>query len=199
MDGLRGNGICRQWLGRLLIRWRIRRWWQFWRFAWLLRGVYRVCFFFSVFCLCFDYPFTMASQSSTSLRSPCPTSLKIYTKLSNILPTLVWLATIILGRDIALAISAIYWRWISLPPPKTFSRYWDFSLPSAEVHPTTISKYNTALQIGLIGTTTALPLISWDIGVAMTGFQWVVFVCFSYALCLCFHLMVGCKSWEGDS
>ncbi|RAL62295.1 hypothetical protein DID88_004861 [Monilinia fructigena] len=86
----------------------------------------------------------------------------------------IWLATIILGRDIALAISAIYWRWISLPPPKTFSRYWDFSLPSAEVHPTTISKYNTALQLGLIGATTALPLISWDLGVAMTGFQYLV-------------------------
>ncbi|TGO27743.1 hypothetical protein BPAE_0037g00260 [Botrytis paeoniae] len=86
----------------------------------------------------------------------------------------VWLATIILGRDIGLAISAIYWRWISLPPPKTFSRYWDFSLPSAEVHPTTISKYNTALQLGLIGATTALPLITWDVGIAMTGFQYLV-------------------------
>jgi cardiolipin synthase len=53
---------------------------------------------------------------------------------------LVWLATIILGRDIGLGITAIYYRYISLPPPKTFSRYWDFSLPSAEVHPTTISK-----------------------------------------------------------
>ncbi|TGO88489.1 hypothetical protein BPOR_0159g00040 [Botrytis porri] len=86
----------------------------------------------------------------------------------------VWLATIILGRDIGLAISAIYWRWISLPPPKTFSRYWDFSLPSAEVHPTTISKYNTALQLGLIGATTALPLITWDVGIAMTGLKYLV-------------------------
>lgn len=52
----------------------------------------------------------------------------------------VWLAGIILGRDVGLAISAIYFRWISLPPPKTMARYWDFSLPSAEVRPTTISK-----------------------------------------------------------
>lgn len=52
----------------------------------------------------------------------------------------VWLAVIILGRDVGLAISAIYFRWISLPPPKTMARYWDFSLPSAEVYPTTISK-----------------------------------------------------------
>ena len=52
-----------------------------------------------------------------------------------------------------LGIAAIYYRWISLPPPKTFARYWDFSLPSAEVRPTTISKYNTALQLALIGAT----------------------------------------------
>jgi len=73
--------------------------------------------------------------------------------------SLVWLAVIILGRDVGLAISAIYYRWISLPPPKTFTRYWDFSLPSAEVRPTTISKYNTALQLALMGMTTVAPVI----------------------------------------
>jgi len=52
----------------------------------------------------------------------------------------VWLAVIILGRDFGLGIAAIYYRYISLPPPKTFMRFWDFSLPSAEVHPTQISK-----------------------------------------------------------
>jgi len=86
----------------------------------------------------------------------------------------VWLAVIILGRDVALGIAAIYYRWISLPPPKTFSRYWDFSLPSAEVHPTTISKYNTALQLALIGATTALPLITVDVGTAMMAMQYLV-------------------------
>jgi cardiolipin synthase len=83
----------------------------------------------------------------------------------------VWLAGIILGRDVGLGIAAIYYRWISLPPPKTFSRYWDFSLPSAEVHPTTISKYNTALQLALIGATTALRLVSVDVSSAMTAMQ----------------------------
>lgn len=71
---------------------------------------------------------------------------------------LVWLAAIILGRDVGLGIAAIYYRWISLPPPKTFTRYWDFSLPSAEVRPTTISKYNTALQLALMGLATASPV-----------------------------------------
>ncbi|KAG6365305.1 hypothetical protein INS49_006914 [Diaporthe citri] len=83
----------------------------------------------------------------------------------------VWLAVIILGRDVALAISAIYFRWISLPPPKTFMRYWDFSLPSAEVHPTTISKYNTFLQLALMGLTTMAPLVPVVSGTPLTVMQ----------------------------
>lgn len=86
----------------------------------------------------------------------------------------VWLATIILGRDVGLAIMAIYYRWISLPPPKTLARYWDFSLPSAEVRPSQISKYNTALQLVLIGATTAIPLVTADISIAMTTMQYLV-------------------------
>ncbi|KAI0413719.1 CDP-alcohol phosphatidyltransferase-domain-containing protein [Xylaria grammica] len=86
----------------------------------------------------------------------------------------VWLATIILGRDVGLGISAIYYRWISLPPPKTFMRYWDFSLPSAEVRPTTISKYNTFLQLGLMGATMVTPVITADVSSAMTVLQYLV-------------------------
>ncbi|KAK9466421.1 CDP-alcohol phosphatidyltransferase-domain-containing protein [Lipomyces arxii] len=71
----------------------------------------------------------------------------------------IWVGTIIIGRDVLLGLSAIYYRYISLPPPKTMQRYWDFSIPSAEVHPTTISKYNTALQMGLITVSLMKPLI----------------------------------------
>ncbi|KAL4898567.1 phosphatidyl synthase [Aspergillus ambiguus] len=94
----------------------------------------------------------------------------------------VWLAVIILGRDVGLAISAIYYRWISLPPPKTMARYWDFSLPSAEVKPTTVSKVNTALQLLLVGSAIALPVVpesildAWSLREAMTGFQYLVAV-----------------------
>ncbi|KAF2738516.1 hypothetical protein EJ04DRAFT_549748 [Polyplosphaeria fusca] len=69
------------------------------------------------------------------------------------------LATLILGRDVSLAIAAIYYRYASLPAPKTFARYWDFSLPSAEVHPTTMSKLNTFLQLLLIGVTMGVGLL----------------------------------------
>ena len=98
--------------------------------------------------------------------------------ITSLMTTTVWLAIIILSRDILLGIAAIYYRYISLPPPKTFSRYWDFSLPSAEVHPTGISKVNTALQLGLIGWTVGMPLltgIGWGAGTgvetALLGMQ----------------------------
>ncbi|KAI9469114.1 MAG: CDP-alcohol phosphatidyltransferase-domain-containing protein [Benjaminiella poitrasii] len=61
------------------------------------------------------------------------------------------LATVILGRDAGLIISAFYYRYISLPEPKTIARYFDGSIPSAEVKPTQISKLNTALQLVLMG------------------------------------------------
>lgn len=89
----------------------------------------------------------------------------------------VWLAVIILGRDIGLAISAFYYRWISLPPPKTMARYWDFSLPSAEVKPSEISKINTVLQVVLVGSAIPLPVVpetiinAWHLSEAMTGLQ----------------------------
>ncbi|KAG6042175.1 hypothetical protein E4U41_003921 [Claviceps citrina] len=88
----------------------------------------------------------------------------------------LWLATIILGRDVGLGIAAVYYRWISLPQPKTFRRYWDFSLPSAEVRPTTISKYNTFLQLGLVGLTTAAPLLHADISLVLATLQYTVAV-----------------------
>jgi len=67
------------------------------------------------------------------------------------------LAIVIIGRDVLLSLSAFYIRYTSLPHPvcseswkiqffsqnnrqKTFARYWDFSIPSVEVHPTFISK-----------------------------------------------------------
>jgi cardiolipin synthase len=94
-----------------------------------------------------------------------------------------WLAVVIIGRDVALACSAIYFRWISLPQPKTWRRYWDFSLPSAEVRPTEISKINTLLQLLLIGSAMALPVLresapmlveAWNLGGVLDGWGYLV-------------------------
>ncbi|VBB86888.1 Putative cardiolipin synthetase [Podospora comata] len=101
------------------------------------------------------------------------TVLVVALGMKGLLP--VWLAVLILGRDVALAISAIYYRWISLPPPKTMARYWDFSLPSAEVRPTLISKFNTFLQLGLMGLTTVAPVVTAvDFSQSLTVLQYIV-------------------------
>jgi len=101
--------------------------------------------------------------------------------MTTLVITLAWggllplpLAVLILGRDVALSLSAFYYRYISLPEPKTFKRYWDFSIPSAEVRPTQISKYNTALQLLLMGVTTVSPLITMDISVPLQTLQFIV-------------------------
>ncbi|ODV60284.1 cardiolipin synthase ASCRUDRAFT_76302 [Ascoidea rubescens DSM 1968] len=76
---------------------------------------------------------------------------------SNTIP--LYLAILILGRDGLLGLSAIYFRYISLPLPRTFLRFWDFSIPSAEVHPTTISKYNTFFQMLYIACCVVQPVV----------------------------------------
>ncbi|GAA6043801.1 hypothetical protein JCM8097_007717 [Rhodosporidiobolus ruineniae] len=100
------------------------------------------------------------------------TTLVVTLAMKGMLP--VPLAVIILGRDIALSISAFYIRYASLPPPKTFARYWDFSIPSASVHPTQISKYNTFLQLLLVGSTTVAPLLPFDVETPLMALQWIV-------------------------
>lgn len=72
------------------------------------------------------------------------------------------------------------------------ARYWDFSLPSAEVKPTEISKINTALQLLLVGSAIALPVLpetfldAWHLKEAMTGFQYVL-----YSFTPCFDISVA--------
>ena len=59
-------------------------------------------------------------------------------------------------------------------------RYWDFSLPSAEVRPTEISKINTLLQLCLVGCVMVLPVlpgwivVSGNLSGVVEGWMWMV-------------------------
>lgn len=108
-----------------------------------------------------------------------------------------YLATLILGRDASLALAAIYYRYASLPAPKTFLRYWDFSLPSAEVHPTTVSKYNTFLQLILIGSTLALPVVT--IGGQYAGLLQISDAVLHQGMTYFQWLVAGTTAWSGLS
>ncbi|KAK6098289.1 hypothetical protein MT418_002333 [Batrachochytrium dendrobatidis] len=70
-----------------------------------------------------------------------------------------YLASLIIFRDIALVAATAFYRYISLSPPKTIARYFDVSLPSAEVHPPLISKINTFLQLALMAASISMPII----------------------------------------
>lgn len=65
------------------------------------------------------------------------------------------IALVILGRDVSLGFSALYFRYASMKERYkkiSWSSYWDFfHYPSAEVKPTQISKYNTFFQMIYLG------------------------------------------------
>lgn len=86
----------------------------------------------------------------------------------------LFVASIIIGRDVMLGVMAVYYRFVSLPPPRTFLRYWDFLIPSASVHPTRLSKWNTGLQMVYIGTLVMKPAVELVLGDAgwVEGFHW---------------------------
>ncbi|KIJ65529.1 hypothetical protein HYDPIDRAFT_110630 [Hydnomerulius pinastri MD-312] len=100
------------------------------------------------------------------------TTLTVTLAMKGLLP--IWIAAVIIGRDVLLSLSAFYIRYTSLPAPKTFQRYWDFSIPSAEVRPTTISKFNTAAQLALMFATTVAPIAPAYLGVYLPEMQILV-------------------------
>ncbi|KAI9352621.1 CDP-alcohol phosphatidyltransferase-domain-containing protein [Obelidium mucronatum] len=85
------------------------------------------------------------------------------------------LAALIIGRDVGLVAGTMVYRYNSLPAPKTWSRYWDVSLPSAEVKPPLISKANTFLQLVLMYASLAAPVYGIPIDyVALEALRWTV-------------------------
>ncbi|XP_072929982.1 probable cardiolipin synthase (CMP-forming) [Epargyreus clarus] len=82
--------------------------------------------------------------------------------------TLTWqeliplaLTLLIVGRDAALVVAGFVIRYMSLPPPRTLSRYFDVTHATAQLAPTFISKVNTAVQLLLVGTTLASPVFGY--------------------------------------
>lgn len=72
----------------------------------------------------------------------------------------LWLTSVIVFRDVFLIGAGFVIRYISLPPPKTLSRYFDASHATAQLAPTFISKVNTAVQLGTVAISLGAPI--WD-------------------------------------
>lgn len=74
------------------------------------------------------------------------------------------MAAIIIGKDFMLAMMGVYYRYVTLPAPKTFNRLINLGIPTVRVEPNLLSKVNTGLQmvyiIGLVFQTQLEPIIS---------------------------------------
>ena len=84
------------------------------------------------------------------------------------------LASLIIGRDLFLVAGTAYYRYITLPAPKTFNRYFDLGLVTAEVRPPLISKANTFLQIALMALSLASPIYGFGGHILMDGLRYLV-------------------------
>lgn len=83
------------------------------------------------------------------------------------------LTALIVTRDITLVGCAGYLRFASLPAPKTFLRFFDVSLATVKFTPTSISKANTAVQLGLVAATLAAPVFGFVDHGALHAFWYV--------------------------
>ncbi|KAL1487998.1 hypothetical protein ABEB36_015377 [Hypothenemus hampei] len=88
-----------------------------------------------------------------------------------LIPTL--LTGLIITRDALLVIAGFVIRYKSLPPPRTFVKYFDATHATAQLEPTFISKVNTVVQLLLVGTTLAAPVFDYINHPALQGLWYV--------------------------
>lgn len=86
------------------------------------------------------------------------------------------IASIIIGRDVMLSFMSFYYRFKSLPQPRTFDKFVSIGqIPTISVHPTMLGKVNTALQMVYIGSLVYRPLLELVVsGVFFDGFGLLV-------------------------
>lgn len=71
------------------------------------------------------------------------------------------LTALIISRDVLLLSAGFYVRFISLPRPKSLRRYFDPTIATAKMFPTTISKVNTAVQLAVVGLSLGAPVLNY--------------------------------------
>lgn len=69
------------------------------------------------------------------------------------------LAALVISRDVLLIYAGLYIRYMGVNPPFTFQKYFDVSMPTAQVNPTTISKFNTGMQLTTVAAALASPVL----------------------------------------
>lgn len=71
----------------------------------------------------------------------------------------LWLAGLILTRDLLIVMGGLYLRFRSIIPPRTMEKFFEFgTFKSDRFRPTLISKVNTGFQLSLVLVTLSSPL-----------------------------------------
>ncbi|XP_050729007.1 cardiolipin synthase (CMP-forming)-like [Eriocheir sinensis] len=83
------------------------------------------------------------------------------------------LTGLIIYRDVLIIGGASYVRYKSLPPPRTIARYFDATHATARLAPTTLSKFNTAVQLSLITAALAAPIFAFTDHTAFKALCWL--------------------------
>ncbi|XP_057316706.1 probable cardiolipin synthase (CMP-forming) [Hydractinia symbiolongicarpus] len=68
------------------------------------------------------------------------------------------LCGLIIARDLLLVGTSSHFHYKHLDPPKTLKKFFDFENSKVKMEPTGISKFNTFLQLGLVGLSVAAPV-----------------------------------------
>ncbi|XP_049548005.1 probable cardiolipin synthase (CMP-forming) [Anopheles darlingi] len=73
----------------------------------------------------------------------------------------LWLTAVVVFRDVLLISAGFVIRYVSLPKPRTLSRYFDATHATAQLAPTFISKLNTAVQMVAVAATLGAPIFDY--------------------------------------
>lgn len=107
------------------------------------------------------------------------------------------IASIIIGRDVLLSFMSMYYRYKSLPVPKTFAKFVSIGqFPTISVHPNMLGKFNTALQMLYIGVLVYRPLLDDYLNVPEVTYDWLGLIVGATTVASGATYVFGKNSWR---
>ncbi|KAK2843535.1 hypothetical protein Q7C36_011750 [Tachysurus vachellii] len=83
------------------------------------------------------------------------------------------LTALVIFRDVALIAAVFYVRYKTVPPPVTLSKFFNPCYTTAQLKPTLISKFNTAIQLFLVAASLASPVFHYTDSVFLQSLWYV--------------------------
>ncbi|MCJ8736732.1 hypothetical protein PDJAM_G00015890 [Pangasius djambal] len=83
------------------------------------------------------------------------------------------LTALVISRDVALIAAVFYVRYKTVPPPVTLSKFFNPCYTTAQLKPTLISKFNTAIQLFLVAVSLASPIFHYTDSVFLQSLWYV--------------------------